>query len=90
MVLATNPVDKISYAMFFFLLLLVFLVSGGHLLLGRFKGEVRPRDRYRLFIICIFLVILLMFRSAQSLGWLDGIVLAVVTAGLLFYSGRQA
>src|SRR5262245_15715124 len=73
----TNPVDRIGYAMLFFLLLLIFLNSSGLLLLRRFRGQISSKGRYRLLIVSIFLVILLMFRSAQSLGWLEIIVLLV-------------
>ncbi len=87
--MTTNPVDKIGYAMLFFLVLLIFLGSAGYLLISRWKGIVSPRNRFRIAIVSIFLVILVMFSSAQSLGWLDGIVLVLVTAGLLFYSSRR-
>jgi peptidoglycan/LPS O-acetylase OafA/YrhL len=85
----TNPTDKIAYAMFFFLFLTVFLIGAGYLLIRRIRGKVSPRNRYRLFIISICLVILLMFRSAQSLSWVDGLVLAALALGMLFYSGRR-
>lgn len=90
LVSVTSPADKIGYTMIFFLLMLVFLISAGYLLIGRLRGSVSPKNRYRLFIVCISVVILLMFRSAQSLGWIDGLVLALVAGGLLFYSSRRA
>ncbi|MBI4034714.1 hypothetical protein HY380_02320 [Candidatus Saccharibacteria bacterium] len=90
LLVTTNPVDKLSYTMVFFLLLLVMLVSSGYTLVRHFRGQVSPQSRYRLFITSLFLVVLLMFRSSQSLGWLEGLVLLAVSLGLLFYGGRRA
>ncbi len=90
LVAASNPVDKISYAMIFFLLLFIFLVATGHLIIARVRGQVTARNRYKILIISIFLVVLLMFRSSQSLGWLESLVLLAVMGGLLFYSGRRS
>ena len=52
-------------------------------------GQMRRVYRYRIIIVSIFIVIVLMFRSAQSLSWIDGLVLLIITTGLLFYSGRR-
>ena len=89
LVSVTNPVDKISHVMVFFLIFLIFLISVGNLLMHRIRGEVSPKNRYRVFIVSIFLVVLIMFRSAQSLGWLEAAVLLSVMSGLLFYGGRR-
>jgi len=53
------------------------------------SGQVTPKSKYRIFIISIFLLVLAMFRSAQSLSWVDALVLLLVTVGLLFYSSRR-
>src|SRR3990167_10271945 len=85
LVTTTSPVDKISYAMLFFGLLLLFLISLGHQLQKRFKPNINARDNFRLAVICLGLVSLLMFQSAQSLGWVEGSVLLAVVFGLWFY-----
>lgn len=85
----TNPADKIAYAMFFFLFLLIFLTSGGYWLTQHTRGGVSYKARYRIFVLSLLVTVLLMFRSAQSLGWLEIIVLIALTSGLLFYGGRR-
>ena len=86
----TSPVKNITWAAVFFVTLLVFLLSLGYSAVYLQVGEMRPAYRYRIVIISIFIVVLLMFRSAETLSWLDGVVLAIITAGLLFYSGRRS
>lgn len=86
----TSPARDITYAAAVFLALTVFLVSLGYLAVRLGGRPTHPKTRYRIFIISIFLVTLLMFRSAQSLGPVDGLVLLVITIGLLFYIGRRS
>ena len=40
-------------------------------------------------ITSILIVIILMFRSAGSLNWVDTLVILLLAGGLLFYSGRR-
>ena len=87
--LFTNPLDKIGLAILIFASLLVFLISLGYLVIRLQLGEVSRKNRSRIIIISIFLVVLLMFRSAQSLGWVDALVLLCITSGLLFYSSKR-
>jgi hypothetical protein len=86
----TNPIKRIGWAVVFFAALLVFMVSVGHLLVGLQGGAVSMKSRYRIWLISLFILIFLMFRSAQSLSWVDGLVLTLVAFGLLFYSSRRA
>lgn len=86
----TSPVKNIAWAVAFFVGLLIFLISSGYALIYLQAGGMRPVYRYRIIIISVFILIVLMFRSAQSLSWLDGLVLAIIAGGLLFYSGRRA
>lgn len=87
--LLTNPIDNVSYAIVFFIVLWFFLVALSYLLiLARFK-RVKPAARRKILIIPTLLVILLMFRSAGTLSWVDGLVLLVLAVGLLFYSARR-
>jgi FtsH-binding integral membrane protein len=89
-VLLTSPVKDIAWAMAFFVSLLVFLLSVGYTVVYLQAGQMRRVYRYRIIIASLFIVIVLMFRSAQSLSWIDGLVLLIITTGLLFYSGRRA
>ena len=85
----TSPVDKVGYALVFFGLLFVFLLSFGHLWVFLRKGRLGPKSRGRITILSVFIVLALMFSSAQSLNWVDGIILLLVLGGLLFYSSRR-
>ena len=87
--LLTNPVRNVSYAIFFFVILLVLLLSLGHLLMGLSLGKISRKTRSKILIISILLVIILMFRSAGSLNWVDILVMLLLGGGLLFYSGRR-
>lgn len=87
--LLTSPVKNISFAAAFFLMLTVFLVSTGYLVVRLQSGVVRPKARYRIFIVSSFLLVLLMFRSAQSLGWVDLVTLVLIAAGLTLYADRR-
>ncbi len=85
----TSPVKDITWAIAFFVGLGVFLASVGYSAVYLQAGEMRPGYRFRITVITIFILVTLMFRSAQSLSWLDGLVLVIITAGLLFYSARR-
>ncbi len=87
---ATSPVKQISYAVVFFITLFIFLVSAGYLIATLQSGRVTPKSRYRIVIVSLSILILLMFRSAQSLSWVDLMILALVTGGFLFYSNRRS
>jgi inner membrane protein involved in colicin E2 resistance len=86
----TNPVDNVIFAAFFFGLLLVFLLSLGHFLVRLQTGTVSAKNRYRIVAVSLVLLILLMFRSAKSLSWVDGIILALIGFGLFFYISRRS
>lgn len=89
-VLLTNPVQSISYAVVFFGVLLIMLISLGHLLVyAMTAGGVGPKARRRIVIVAVAMVIFLMFRSAGSLSWVDLTVMILLAGGLLFYSGRM-
>lgn len=86
----TNPVDNIIYAALFFGLALIFLISLGHFMVRLQTGEVSSKNRYRIVALTLILLILLMFRSAQSLSWVDGIILVLIGFGLVFYISRRS
>ncbi|HXY18326.1 MAG TPA: hypothetical protein VEH48_02820 [Candidatus Nitrosopolaris sp.] len=86
----TSPVKNISWAIAFFIGLAAFLVSLGYTAVYLQAGAMQPRYRLRIGIITVFILVLLMFRSAQSLSWIDGLVLLIITLGLLFYSSHRA
>jgi hypothetical protein len=86
----TSPVKNIAWAVAFFASLMVFLLSAGYAAVYLQAGQMQPVYRYRIIILSVFTLIILMFRSAQSLSWLDGLVLVIITVGLLFYTSRRA
>jgi hypothetical protein len=88
-IILTRPVEKIGIAIVFFASLLLFLISGGYLIIRLQLGAVSARHRSRIIIISAALVLLLMFRSAQSLGLVDALVLIIITTSLLFYSSHR-
>jgi hypothetical protein len=85
----TSPVKNIGFVLVFFAVMLAFLVSLGHLLIYLVKGQLGPKSRGRIVIFSVFIVLLLMFSSSQSLNWVDGLILLLVLGGLLFYSSRR-
>lgn len=85
----TNPVDNIIYTVLFFGLALVFLLSLGHFIVRLQTGEVSSKNRYRIVALALIILILMMFRSAQSLSWVDGIILVLIGFGLVFYISRR-
>lgn len=87
--LLTDPVQNVSYALIFFAVLLILLFSLGHLLLGLGSRSVSRRSRSKILIVSVLLVIILMFSSAGSLNWVDILVVLLLSGGLLFYSGRR-
>ncbi len=87
--LLSDPVQNVSYALFFFAILLVLLLSLGRLLIGLNSSKISRRSRSKILIISVLLVMILMFRSAGSLNWVDILVILLLGGGLLFYSGRR-
>jgi hypothetical protein len=86
----TNPIDKIIYAAVFFVVALVFLISFGHLMVRLQVGEVSPKNRYRIITISLIILTLLMFRSAESLNWVDAVILVLISFGLVFFISRRS
>ena len=87
--LLTSPVKNIAWAVAFFVVLMVFLLSLGYAAVYLQAGQMKPVYRYRIVIVSVFILIVLMFRSAQSLSWVDGLAVAIISVGLMFYSGRR-
>lgn len=90
LMMTTSPVDNIIYAAVFFGLALVFLVSLGYFVVRLQTGEVTPKNKYRIVALSLVLLILLMFRSAQSLSWVDGLILVLIGFGVAFYISRRS
>lgn len=90
LILTTDPVDKIIYAVIFFVVALVFLISFGQLMVRLQVGEVSPKNRYRIITISLIILTLLMFRSAQSLNWVDAVILVLISFGLVFFISRRS
>ena len=90
LMLATNPIDKIIYAVVFFVLGLVFMISFGFWVVRLQLGEVSTKNRYRVVALSLVILTLLMFRSAQSLSWVDAVILLLIAFGLGFYISRRA
>ena len=86
----TNPVDNIIYSGLFFGLAMVFMLSLGNFIVRFQTGEVSSKNRYRVVVLSLIFLILLMFRSAQSLSWVDGIILILIGFGLVFYISRRS
>lgn len=86
----TNPVDNIINTVVFFALALIFLLSLGHLMVRLQIGEVSSKNRYRIVTLSLLILIVLMFRSAQSLSWVDGVILVLIGFGLVFYISRRS
>lgn len=89
LVCTTNPIDKIMFAVVFFGLCLVFMISFGLLMVGLQLGEVSSKNRYRVIAISLIVLIFLMFRSADSLNWVDALILLLISFGMVFYISRR-
>lgn len=88
LVFLSSPVRSVGLAIVFFILLAVFLISSGHWLLG-FRGRPGLKARQQVSVLAILIVLLLMFRSAGSLKWIDLTVLIVTTLAFVFYIRRR-
>jgi hypothetical protein len=90
LMMSTNPLDNIIYAVFFFGLALIFLISFGYSLVRLQTGKISSKNRYRIVALSLVFLILLMFRSAQSLSWVDGLILILIGFGLVFYISKRS
>ena len=90
LMLATDPFNKIIYAVLFFGLALIFMISFGFWLVRLQLGEVSPKNRFRVVTLSLVILTLLMFRSAQSLNWVDAFILLLIAFGLGFYISKRA
>jgi hypothetical protein len=88
--LLTSPAKNITYIAVFFTSLLVFLASFFYLIITIRVGYVSAKNRYKIFSLSVFLMLILMFRSAQSLGTVDILVLVLIIFGLFFYISKRA
>ena len=90
LLLSTSPIDKAIYAVAFFGLVLVFMISLGYLVVGLQNGRVVPKNRYRIAAVSLLTLSLLMLRSTQSLSWQDAVILLLIGFGLVFYISRRS
>ena len=90
LMMTTSPLDNIIFTALFFGFALVFLISLGYFFVRLQTGEVTPKNRYRILTISLILIVLVMFRSADSLSWVDGIILILFGFGLVFYISRRS
>lgn len=90
LLLTTSPIDKAIYAVAFFALVLVFMISLGYLVVGLQNGRVAQKSRYRIAAISLLILSLLMLRSTQSLNWQDAVILLLIGFGLVFYISRRS
>lgn len=88
--LLTSPARSIGFTLVFFAAFFGLLVGLGHLIIYIRRGEMSRQARGRIIILSVFLTLLLMFRSTQSLNWIDALILILVVAGLLFYSSHRS
>ncbi|PJE65446.1 hypothetical protein COU91_01565 [Candidatus Saccharibacteria bacterium CG10_big_fil_rev_8_21_14_0_10_47_8] len=88
--MTTSPIKEVTYAVVFFCLAMIFLVSFGYLLVGLHHGQTGPKSRYRIFTLSFLVLVGLMLLSSQALNWVDGVVLVLIGCGLWFYSGHRA
>ncbi len=88
--LFTSPAKNITSAIPFFAVLVLFLISIGHGLVYLRRPLIGRRGHNRIAIISVLITLMLMFRSAQTLNWIDALILLLVAFGLLFYSSKRS
>jgi len=52
-------------------------------------GEVSIKNRYRIVAVSLIILTIMMFRSANSLNWVDALILILISFGLVFYISRR-
>lgn len=87
--LFTSPYENITYVIIFLAATAIFLPSTLFLILKIRRGQVGHKAKYRIFILTIFILLVLMFRSSRSLNLTDLLIIIAVIGGMLFYSGRR-
>src|SRR5436190_4709896 len=87
--LFTSPLKNVSFIALFFVIFLAFLINLGHLIVHIRFGEVKMQHRYRIFVFSIFILLVVMFRSAQSLNPVDISILILIIVGLFFYGAKR-
>lgn len=90
LMMSTDPVSNVIYSTLFFGLALIFMISLGFFLVRLQTGQLSSKNRYRTVTVSLILLVLLMFRSARSLNWVDGIILALIGFGLVFYISKRS
>lgn len=86
--LVSSPVRSPSLILLFFALVLVLLISGLFSLLG-VRQPLSLRRRRLVVVGSIYITVLLMFKSANSLGLMDVLILLLASAGVIFYLNRR-
>lgn len=89
-VLLTNPLQNVSYAIYFFGLLFGLIVSLSYFIRLSWGGRITSNYSYKVFVCSILFIILAMFKSAGSLGIANVAILILLSAGLLFYFNRRS
>jgi len=89
LILFTDPIKSIIWAVFFFLALFILLISLATIIITLQKGEMSAKTRHRVFLIASFIVLSLMLRSAGSLSLVDALALVLILVGMAFYFSRR-
>jgi hypothetical protein len=87
--LLTSPFGNVTNIIIFFVTLLAFLASLGYLIALIGRGEVGPKAKYKIMVLSLTIVLVLMFRSAQSLSAEDILILILIAFGALFYGTKR-
>jgi hypothetical protein len=87
--LLTSPFGHVVNILIFFIALFIFITSlcWTITLLGR--GAVSSKAKFKIAVFSSTVIVILMFRSAQSLSMEDAIILALIALGALFYGTKR-
>lgn len=87
--LFSSPINQVALTLTFFGVLLVFLVSLSVFIASIGRKKSSNKTIYKATLLSIFIVIILMFNSSQSLSLENGLILVLVIAGIVFYADRR-
>ena len=85
----TSPIVNIFSAVVFFVLLLVFFISVAIWVVKVKKQRLTPSNKYKIVILSLLVVIGLMFKSVQSLNWINAFMLVFIVVGSGAYISRR-
>jgi hypothetical protein len=87
--LFTSPFGHVVNILIFFIALFIFIVSLCWTIALMGRETISSKSKFKIAVFSLTVIVILMFRSAQSLSMEDALILLLIALGALFYGTKR-